>query len=727
MTRAILATAFLLGAAAIIWMGAIFVGSDALALTITAVIGGVYLLGFIELVQFRQATATLSNALKKLNQPIDDLSAWLQQLHPSLQNPAQARIEGERVGLPSPIVTPYLVGLLVMLGLLGTFVGMVDTLKGAVAALQGTNELEAIRAGLAAPIQGLGLAFGTSVAGVAASAMLGLMSTLSRRERMMATRQLDQHIAGSLRVFSLSYNRQQTYQALQQQADALPAVAETLNTLSQSLETMGQQLAETLTSNQNQFQQSVEQHYQQLATKVEQNLQTAIEANSRLAADTSKQCVDSIQPLLSEKLTATLSSISSELNNHCEQTQQNLSSVAAEQLSALSAQMLSTSNKLLEQQATSDEQRLTSFSEQLKQTQQQTNTQLNDTANKVQHSVEKIAAQQQTTVTNISDEFGALAKSLGQQWQQSGEQAQAQQQQLSSTWQNQAQTLADSNRQQAEQLLTDISALLASSEQLVQRRIDTEDQWLDQYQQRMQTLTDALGHDLKTLISEEQKRGQLSDQQLQNLQTTATENLSKLGQALEQPMSRLIATASETPKAAAEVIAQLREEISNNMARDNQLLIERQQVLEQLQQLSGSMQQSTLEQQQSINTLVESSGGLLQQVSVQLTEQLDNKTETLNEISANFANSANEMASLGDAFSTAVQLFSESNTTMVDTLSHLEQSLDQNSNRSDEQLGYYVAQAREIIDHSILSQKQMLEQLQQLGKQENLFADDVAD
>jgi dsDNA-binding SOS-regulon protein len=81
------------------------------------------------------------------------------------------------------------------------------------------------------------------------------------------------------------------------------------------------------------------------------------------------------------------------------------------------------------------------------------------------------------------------------------------------------------------------------------------------------------------------------------------------------------------------------------------------------------------------------------------------------------------MASLGDAFSTAVQLFSESNTSMADTLSHLEQSLDQSSSRSDEQLAYYVAQAREIIDHSILSQKQMLEQIQQLGRQENLFVE----
>ena len=90
------------------------------------------------------------------------------------------------MGLPGPALTPYLVGLLVMLGMLGTFLGMVVTLNGAVFALEGTSDLQAIRSAFAAPIKGLGLAFGTSVAGVASSAMLGLMSALSRRERMQA-------------------------------------------------------------------------------------------------------------------------------------------------------------------------------------------------------------------------------------------------------------------------------------------------------------------------------------------------------------------------------------------------------------------------------------------------------------------------------------------------------------------------------------------------------------
>src|SRR3546814_6010884 len=85
-----------------------------------------------------------------------------------------------------PVLTPYLVGLLVLLGMLGTFLGMVATLRGTGLALESSTDLAAIRASLAAPVQGLGFAFGTSVAGVATSAMLGLLSALCTRDRVRA-------------------------------------------------------------------------------------------------------------------------------------------------------------------------------------------------------------------------------------------------------------------------------------------------------------------------------------------------------------------------------------------------------------------------------------------------------------------------------------------------------------------------------------------------------------
>ena len=215
MSKRFFAVAFAIGLVTVAWVGLGFVGSNWIALAMTAVIAGVYLFGALELRQYRAASAALSAALADIPQPLSSLGDWLERVPPTLRNAVRSRIEGERGGLPGPALTPYLVGLLVMLGMLGTFLGMVVTFKGAVFALEGSTDLQAIRSALAEPIKGLGLSFGTSVAGVAASAMLGLMSAISRRERQETGRQLDSRIATVLRPFSLVHQRQETFRALQ--------------------------------------------------------------------------------------------------------------------------------------------------------------------------------------------------------------------------------------------------------------------------------------------------------------------------------------------------------------------------------------------------------------------------------------------------------------------------------------------------------------------------------
>jgi hypothetical protein len=45
--------------------------------------------------------------------------------------------------------------------------------------------------------------------------------------------------------------------------------------------------------------------------------------------------------------------------------------------------------------------------------------------------------------------------------------------------------------------------------------------------------------------------------------------------------------------------------------------------------------------------------------------------------------------------------------------------------RSDDQLAYYVAQAREIIDLSLLSQKEIFEELRRLPARQALSAEEV--
>src|SRR4051812_26371458 len=93
-------------------------------------IAAFYGMGALELHRFHQATASLTRTLAVTTEPPAQLGPWLERLHPSLQTAVRLRVDGERVGLPGPAMTPYLAGLLVLLGMLGTFLGMVATLKG---------------------------------------------------------------------------------------------------------------------------------------------------------------------------------------------------------------------------------------------------------------------------------------------------------------------------------------------------------------------------------------------------------------------------------------------------------------------------------------------------------------------------------------------------------------------------------------------------------------------
>jgi hypothetical protein len=64
-----------------------------------------------------------------------------------------------------------------------------------------------------------------------------------------------------------------------------------------------------------------------------------------------------------------------------------------------------------------------------------------------------------------------------------------------------------------------------------------------------------------------------------------------------------------------------------------------------------------------------------------------------------------------------VTQFGQSSDKLMAHLQRVDETLGQAITRSDEQLAYYVAQAREVIDLSISSQQQIVEDLQKLTGQ----------
>lgn len=751
MIRAMFLLAFVAGATAIFGMSYVFLGTDVLALSVTLIIALVYGIGAIELIQFHKATQSLHLALAKVpsfsDQDIDAnhaLSSWLDGLHSSLKYSVSSRIEGESKGLPTPVLTPYLVGLLVMLGLLGTFIGMVDTLQGSVIALQGSTELSAIREGLAAPIKGLGAAFGTSVAGVAASAMLGLMSTLSRRERILVARELDAKINTVFRPFSLNFNRQETYKSLQQQAKALPELAAQITVMAQNLEQMGQRLGQELNTKQDKFHDSVEQAYQSLAQSVSQSLNQVVEQSGDLVAkqmrpivsqamsdmsDSIQQNVRDTQSELVRQNNTYLESVSTNLKDHTlaaneawqaglkehEAIQLKLSSAMQDSFSQFSAQFKDLSGQFVaqfmqqaeskdKQRQQADDAKLAHWTVALKASQETTQTQL-----------VQLSETQQQAWQIASAEFLANSQQLSNELSSAVSAQKNAQQQGTDLIAETLKELQESALENSRTLKSQVDAISDASEQSLQAREKAEATWQAQHTNAMANISSQLTKQLGELRDQEQERADKALQHLAQLETTVATQLADLGQALEAPMSRLIETASQAPKAAAEVISKLKQEMTQNLARDNDLLEERRRIMSDLDGLSDSLAQSTVNQGKAMETLLSSSGTMLADISERFDARVDSEVNKLSDIALQFTESSIDIASMSDAFVGAIERFSESNDSLVANLAKIEAALEASSSRSDEQLAYYVAQAREIIDHSMMSQKGLIEEINRMA------------
>ena len=714
MNRNLFTIAFLLGAMAVVWVAAGFVGSNVLALVMTALIGAVYAFGTLELRQFRLASASLTSALTAISGPLPHLGDWLAGVHPSLQNPVRLRIEGERIGLPGPALTPYLVGLLVMLGMLGTFLGMVVTLNGAAFSLEGTTDLPAIRAALAAPIKGLGLAFGTSVAGVAASAMLGLMSALSRRDRMQAAQLLDSSIATVLRGFSLTHQRQETYKALQFQAQALPEVVDKLQAMMAQMERMSQQLNERLLSNQSSFHSEVKGVYTDLALSVDQSLRDSLMQSAQVAGE-------SIKPVVEAAMTG--------VAREAKLMHERMIETAQLQLDGLSARFSATATTVSDGWAAALVSHEQSSERMVSGVGQSLNAVATDFGQRsgallvaVNESYSALLAKQtagdaQRQAAWVGS-LETMAAALNREWQATGAQTRLEQQQICTTLSVTAQEITAQVQANAGHTLGEITRLMRSSEDLARSRIAAEADWVEQHRARMDQVASLFSTELGALRNEEAQRGDAAVARLAELQAALTHHLTTLGAALEDPITRLIETASEAPRAAAEVIGQLRQEMSSSLVRDNELLEERSRILATLSSLLGAIHHASAEQRTVIDALVAGSALALNQAGSQFSEKVDLEAAKLADIAAHVTSSAVEVSSLSESFGFAVNSFGEANEKLIGNLQRIEAAMDKSMARSDEQLAYYVAQAREIIDLSVMSQKEIFEALRQLpGKQ----------
>ena len=722
MNKSVMAAVFAVGLAVVGWVGWGFVGTSPLALVMTGLIGGVYVVGAWELGQFRAATASLTTALRDTAHPPSDLGGWLEHLPPALRTPVRQRIEGERAAFPGPALTPYLVGLLVMQGMLGTFLGMVVTFKGAVSAMEVSSSLESIRAALADPIKGLGLAFGTSVAGVAASAMLGLLSALCRRERLQALRLLDARVATVFRPFSAAQRRDDTFQALQAQAQSMPLIAERLLTLMEGLEHRNEALSDQLRAQQEKFHSETVSVYTQLASAVGMSLQDSLGASARLAGE-------AIRPVVEVAMTT--------LAQEAQQSHQRLDAATQVHMQALSAQWEATAHRVAETWTTAlqtHQQTQSALTGQLDVTLQSVASALDQRSSAWLASLQDGAAQAQALQEAADHErlagwrrsMEAMASTLASEWRNVGAQTLEQQQVVCRTLEGATAQLTQQLGDQMRQAVGGSVRLLDQSQALLETRTQAETQSMQAHAQQMDALAGAWRAELDMLRSDEAARGNAAVERLDALQVAVAGHLANLGAALEAPLARLLHTASEVPQAAAGVITQLRQEMAVLGERDNAALAERTAMVAQLGDLLHAVNGAAVEQRAAIESLVGSAASVLEQAGQQFAQALGAQAGEAERVATHVAASAVELSSLGESFGHGVAQFTASNDKLMDILHRIEGAMGQSLSRSDEQLAYYVAQAREVIDLSIAAQQGIVEDLRRLNDQAARAAREVA-
>jgi hypothetical protein len=684
--RLLLLSVFALGLVTVGWIVVGYVGSNPLGMAVALLIGACYLAGAFELFRYRQATATLRQALDALNEPPAELGPWLQHLHPGLRHAVRLRVEGERAALPAPAMTPYLVGLLVLLGMLGTLLGMMATLRGTGTALGSATDLQAIRGSLAAPVNGLAFAFGTSIAGVASSAMLGLLSALVRRERLQAVQRLDASIATTLRIHSQAHQREQAFRLLQQQAAAMPALVERLQAMAATLEQHSAAAHERQHADREAFHRHTEEAYARLARSVEQSLQASVADSARTAGSVLQPVVESTLASLARESAAIQASVGEAVQRQLDGLSAGFDTTARTVTGIWNDALIQhRQTNAAHAQALGDA--LARFAETFE---QRSSALLDGVAARLDASAERTAEAWQGALSKQDAVHAELAGRNQQALAAAG-----------ATFESHATALVQAvNRSHAELQ----SALQARDEER-----------LAAWSHKLDAITAELATQWKAAGDATASRQQaICDTLEQTASAVSAQTQAHASQTLAE-IARLVEAASEAPRVAAEVVGELRQKLSDSMVRDTAMLEERSRLLATLETLLDAVNHASTEQRSAVDALVSTSADLLDRVGTRFAAQIETETGKLDTAAAQVTASAAEVASLGEAFGAGVAQFGQANDALMERLQQIAGALDASLARSDEQLAYYVAQAKEVVELSVLSQQQIIADMQQLA------------
>ena len=194
---------------------------------LNALIGAVLAIGII--LSFRQVIRLYPEVAWVNNFRIADPGLAVERQRPTLLAPMAAILGGERTGrmtitqqtmrhLLDSIATRldeardisrYMTGLLVFLGLLGTFWGLIETVGSVGKVIDGLKVggdagalFDTLKEGLAAPLGGMGISFSSSLFGLAGSLILGFLDLQSSQAQNRFYTDLEDWLASTVREYS---------------------------------------------------------------------------------------------------------------------------------------------------------------------------------------------------------------------------------------------------------------------------------------------------------------------------------------------------------------------------------------------------------------------------------------------------------------------------------------------------------------------------------------------
>ena len=193
---------------------------------LNGLIGAVLLIGII--LSFRQVIRLYPEVSWVNNFRLSDPGLAVERQYPTLLAPMAAILGGERTGrmtisqqtmrhLLDSIATRldeardisrYMTGLLVFLGLLGTFWGLIDTTTSVGKVIDGLKVggdagslFDTLKEGLAAPLGGMGISFSSSLFGLAGSLILGFLDLQSSQAQNRFYTDLEDWLASTVREY----------------------------------------------------------------------------------------------------------------------------------------------------------------------------------------------------------------------------------------------------------------------------------------------------------------------------------------------------------------------------------------------------------------------------------------------------------------------------------------------------------------------------------------------